>query len=109
MSVAALILGTTTVLFTPLALKDILPFFAVMASWGHMSVATRLAEAQAAGNPTPVDCVAMLRIYLWVKEALWAATFLTSKLYAPLVGSLLFSLYPVWRGVWRTHKRRAAS
>lgn len=102
-AVAALLLSLTTALFTPNRLTDWVAVLAVLASFGHMSVASRLEEAQGKKEVALVSCVLWLRRYLWAKEGLWIFTFLLSHLYPPLVGSVLFVFYPVWR---RYHRGR---
>ncbi len=67
-----------------------------------MSVASRLEEAQP--REATVQCVAWLRRYLFTKELLWVSTFLLSGLYPPIVGCVLFFLYPFWRRYWRKHR-----
>lgn len=101
-AVVCLILLTSTILLTPGRITDWLAMVAVMASWGHMSVASRLEEAQQSQQVSQINCAAWLQRYLLAKESLWTLTFILSGIYPPLVGSALFFLYPFWRRWWRS-------
>jgi hypothetical protein len=73
---------------------------AVFASFGHMSVAARLEEAQDRSDVKTVECYRKLTRYLVAKEALWLAAFTLLRAWTALAGIPLFLLYPAWRRVY---------
>jgi hypothetical protein len=85
---------------------------AVLLSFGHASVADRLAEAERerrayvrfADGDTDKHAVACHRWatrYLVGKEALWVVYFVLHRSWAALAGCALFLAYPVWRRWYR--------
>ena len=79
------------------AVAQVLGSAAVFATFGHMSVASRLEEAQERTSTKTVECYRKLTRYLVVKEALWLVTFVLLGAWTPLAGIPLFILYPAWR------------
>jgi hypothetical protein len=74
---------------------------AVLATFGHASVAERLRERDALRVQPEVDCVRWTWRYFIVKEILWAAFFVATGAYVALVGVGVFLAYPAWRTWWR--------
>lgn len=74
---------------------------AVLASFGHASVAERLRERDAQRVKPEVECVQWTWRYFTAKEALWASYFIATGAYVALVGVAVFLAFPVWRGWWR--------
>jgi hypothetical protein len=76
---------------------------AVLCSFGHASVADRLAEKQALKKDMEVSCYKKLFWFYFAKEILWLSYFLLHKTYAAIIGVVIFLLYPIWRKVWRKY------
>lgn len=85
---------------------------AVLLSFGHVSVADRLAEAErerrsyvkfADGDDDAhaVACHRWATRYLVGKEALWLVYFVAHRSWSALAGVALFLAYPLWRRWWR--------
>lgn len=84
---------------------------AVLLSFGHASVADRLAEAererrayvQFSGDTDKhaVACHRWATRYLVGKEVLWLAYFVAHQSWSALAGVGLFLVYPLWRRWWR--------
>lgn len=104
--VVAGILALTTWLLTPGTLGDWLATLGVQLTFHYVSVASRLSEAHALHPVGEVHCRQWLLRYLIAKETVWAAAFLYAHLYPPLVGTVLFLLYPWWRRYWRRRHPR---
>lgn len=77
---------------------------AVLATFGHASVAERLREREAARPVVSVDCHRWLGRYYVAKELLWVAFFVATEAYAALVGCAVFLAYPAWRRWWRRRR-----
>lgn len=86
---------------------------AVLLSFGHASVADRLAEAERERrayvrfvdgdlDKHAVACHRWAARYLVGKEALWLAYFVLHHSWSALAGCGLFLAYPLWRRWWRT-------
>jgi len=91
---------------------------AVLLSFGHASVADRLAERQrqlhfsARTDGELVHCYRWLARYLLAKETLWVVYFLATRSYPALVGCGVFLMLPIWRRLyrrWRSLGRGAAT
>jgi hypothetical protein len=84
---------------------------AVLLSFGHASVADRLAEAERERrayvkldgdtDKHAVECHRWATRYLVGKEALWLVYFVALGAWSALAGVALFLAYPVWRRWWR--------
>lgn len=85
---------------------------AVLLSFGHASVADRLAEAERERrayvalpdgdtDKHAVACHRWATRYLVGKEMLWFAYFVLHHSWSALAGCGLFLAYPVWRRWWR--------
>ena len=102
-SFAALYLGLVTVFSTDFSnrsaiIGQALSAAAVFVSFQHMSVASRLEEAEARRTDTKaVECYRKLTRFLVLKEVLWVAAFVSLDAWTALAGVPLFLLYPVWR------------
>lgn len=76
---------------------------AVVLTFGHMTVSSRLEEAQERLQTKSVDCYALLTRYLVAKEVVWVLAFIALEAWVALAGVPLFILYPVWRRWYRAH------
>lgn len=76
---------------------QVISAMAVFMSFQHMSVASRLEEAQERAGGKGVACYRKLTRYLVTKEILWVAAFIALGAWTALAGVPLFLLYPVWR------------
>lgn len=79
---------------------------AVLATFGHIQVASRLHEqaldfARSEGTTSFVDCSYMFNRYLVAKELLWVSYFILHESWSALVGCGLFLAYPIWRRIRR--------
>lgn len=74
---------------------------AVLASFGHASVAERMREREAARDRPEVQCFRWSWRYFVAKEVLWVAYFASTGAHAALAGCGVFLLYPAWRAWWR--------
>jgi len=77
---------------------------AVLATFAHAQVGTRLAERQAERTTPDVPCYRWLLFYWCLKEGFWFAYFVLHHSYAALVGVIVFLLYPIWRRWYRKFK-----
>jgi len=75
---------------------------AVFASFGHMSVASRLEEAQERSDVKTVECYRKLTRL--AKEVPWLATFTLLGAWTALAGIPIFLLYPAWRRFYLRHR-----
>lgn len=77
----------------------------VLCTFGHASVANRMAEQIAHYEKTTgivvVSCYKWEKYYFYMKEILWFSYFLKLGAYSALVGVIVFLLYPFWRRLWR--------
>ncbi len=80
---------------------QVLSTVAVLLSFGHMTVSSRLEEAQDRSDVKTVDCYKKLTAYLVSKEVAWVAAFIFLEAWTALAGVPLFLLYPVWRRWYR--------
>lgn len=77
---------------------------AVVLTFGHAQVASRLAEREASRPRPDVACHAWNTRYLVGKELLWLLYFVLHHSWSALAGVGLFLAYPLWRRWWRkTH------
>jgi hypothetical protein len=75
---------------------------AVLLSFAHAQVASRLDEAEERRVERAVHCRAWLVRYLVAKEAAWVAVFGLTGAWPAVAGCALFLLYPLWRRWWRS-------
>lgn len=80
---------------------EALAALAVLATFGHASVAERMRERQAAQTTPDVSCHRWTWGYFLAKEALWVAYFIVTGAFAALAGCAVFLVYPAWRSWWR--------
>jgi hypothetical protein len=78
-------------------------WLAVLATFGHASIADRMAEKQAALATPTVECYRWSLGYYITKEACWFVYFIAFHSYAALCGCVVFLLYPIWRKFYRRH------
>lgn len=107
MAFVAIILATTVILSGGGYIEWI-GALAVLLTFGHASVAERLAEVQAAKSKDEVEvwCFYKLKRYYYAKEILWLAYFILLNAWSALVGVFIFLLYGPWRKLWRKHNPR---
>lgn len=74
---------------------------AVLFTFGHASIAERMAETQAGMTTQDVHCHAWSRRYFFTKEILWLVYFTALGAYSALVGVGVFLQYPFWRKAYR--------
>lgn len=77
---------------------------AVWLTFGHVSIADRLAERQTLKEQPDVECHRWLVRHLVAKEILWCVYFVMLESYTALFGVALFLLHPVWRRWYRKRK-----
>lgn len=99
MAVVAVVLST--VAFVRGDWREWIAAAAVLATFGHASVAERMREREEARDQVEVDCVKWTWGYFLVKEVLWAAFFVLTGAYAALAGVGVFLAFPFWRKWWR--------
>ena len=98
---ACVVVVTTNWQDARLAAGQVISAFAVMGTFGHMSVGSRLEEAQDRSDTKTVDCYRKLTYYLVAKESLWLVAFLLLHAWTAIAGIPLFLLYPAWRRLYR--------
>lgn len=76
---------------------------AVLLTFGHASVADRLAEREELRCTPEVECFRKMWYYFVGKEMLWLLYFFMIHAYSALVGVFVFLAYPVWRRLYRRH------
>lgn len=74
---------------------------AVWLTFGHVSIASRMAERQAIKEKPDVDCYRWLVWHLVAKEILWCIYFVLLESYTALFGVALFLFHPLWRRWYR--------
>lgn len=80
---------------------------AVLCSFGHVNVTSRMAEHIAYYEKTTgvavVSCYRWERYYFLLKEIFWLIYFIKLGAYSALVAVVIFLLYPLWRKLWRKY------
>ena len=74
---------------------------AVLASFGHASISSRLAESEAVRAKPSVPCYRKAVLYFIAKEAFWTAYFIEKRAWSALVGCAVFLAHPLWRAARR--------
>ena len=92
-----LILFIVNLLTKTLFSIEILAALAVLLSFGHTQISSRLAEKESLKNNPDIHCYKKLYYYFIGKEMLWLIYFFANKSYSALVGVFIFLIYPVWR------------
>ncbi len=93
----------SVLIFTGAPWIEFLGTLAVLASFAHGQVSSRLAEKEAA-NPFPVVlCHKWSERYFVAKEILWVSYFCYKGAWSALVGCAMFMLYPLWRAWYRSN------
>lgn len=77
---------------------------AVLLTFGHTSIAARLAEQEELRQVPQVECYRKMWYYFAGKETLWFLYFFLNHSYSALVGVCVFLAYPIWRRWWRKIK-----
>lgn len=98
------VLVFSTILLTDAQWYDWVGVGAVFLASRHMSVADRLREKEesiAGTHGNDVECVRWLNRYWAAKEVLFLVYFFSVGATAAVVGSVVFFLYPFWRGYYR--------
>ena len=99
-----LIVIIITGLFSKIDVKWLLTSVALLFTFCHMQISSRLAEAKIDGRE--VYCYRLQTFYLIAKEISWVSLFIISELYLAIVGPIIFLLYPAWRGFYVSRKRK---
>jgi len=74
---------------------------AVLASFGHASISSRLTEREETRERPEVECYRWAARHWIAKEFLWACYFVAHHSYAALVGCAVFAVHPLWRRWYR--------
>jgi len=81
--------------------------FAVLLTFGHLSVADRLREQEERREknkePVSVSCYKKLDHYYFSKEALWFVYFSLLGAWSAVAGIVIFLIYKPWRKLWRKY------
>jgi hypothetical protein len=86
---------------------EMLAAIAVLLTFGHVSIADRLAEQEELRAVPVVDYYKKLWYYFVGKEFFWFLYFFLNHSYSALVGVFLFLAYPVWRKIYRKKIQKA--
>ena len=100
-----LVVGTVLVSTTLLFSNDVINWIttiAIIFTFMHAQIGDRLQERQKVLDKPSVACYWKLNWYFGIKELLWITAFIMMGNYAAIVGSLMFSIYPLWRNYYRT-------
>lgn len=81
---------------------DWLSVLAVLYTFQHCQVTSRMAEAQAKMGAPSVECHRRATLYWVAKEFLWIAYFVIQRSWAAVAGAVVFAAYPAWRRYWRS-------
>jgi hypothetical protein len=81
---------------------ELLSSFAVIFSFGHAQIASRLAEQESLKSIPNIKCYYKLIYFFIAKEILWFIYFLFNHCYSALIGVIIFLIYPFWRKMWLT-------
>lgn len=103
MFVVAGILFGALLVFQRLTPKEVIGAVAVLLTFGHAQIGTRLAEAEGARSAPQVACHHKLAWYFSGREICWAVYFVWGHAYSAIVGVGVFLLYPLWRRIYRRH------
>lgn len=82
------------------AAAQVITSVAVFLTFCHMSVGSRLEEAQDRTDQKTVECYRKLTYYLVAKESLWLVAFLLLQAWTAIAGIPLFLFYPAWRRLY---------
>ena len=102
MMVVTIILLLVNLLFNRLFSIEILSALAVILTFGHAQISTRLSEQQSLVEQPSVECHRKLILYYIGKEVCWFWYFLISGSYSALVGVVVFLMYPLWRKYYKS-------
>lgn len=90
--------------FTHFKLNEIICSLAVLLTFCHAQIADRLQEQQEILTHKVVECYWKLKYYFIAKECLWIAFFILTHSYSAISGAILFSLYPIYRKIYRKYR-----
>ena len=79
---------------------------AVLGSFLHAKVGYRMAEALAEQATPPAACQEWSGTYWVAKELLWLVVFVLSGAYPAIAGAVIFILYPAWRKIHVSERRK---
>ena len=82
------------------ASAQVITSVAVFFTFCHMSVGSRLEEAQDRTDQKTVECYRKLTYYLVTKESFWLVSFLLLQAWTAIAGIPLFLFYPAWRRLY---------
>ena len=78
----------------------------VMATFGHVQIATRYEERDRSRPAPLVECGWKMKWYWVAKESFWVCYFIARESWAGLIGCAMLLAYPAWR-TW--HRRARAT
>lgn len=102
MAVVAAILILVNVLTHKLFSLELISALAVLLTFGHAQISSRLSEQQSLEEQPTVECYRKLLFYYLGKEVCWFWYFLISESYSALVGVIVFLFYPLWRKYYKS-------
>lgn len=77
---------------------------AIIFTFQHAQIGDRLQERQGIMDKPTVECYWKLNYLFGIKEVLWIIAFVLMHNWAAIIGSVMFTLYPIWRKVYRKYK-----
>lgn len=98
-AVVAACLGAV-LLYHGFSWTELIGSLAVLLTFTHAQIATRLAEAQAHLPKPAVECWRWAERYFIGKEVLWFVYFSAVGAWSALVGVCVFLIYPWWRKLY---------
>jgi hypothetical protein len=101
MAVVAAILLIVNIFTSRLFTIEIISAVAVLLTFCHAQISSRLTEQQSLIDKPTVDCYRKLFYYHIGKEICWLLYFLLNHSYSALVGVFVFLLYPLWRKYYK--------
>ena len=99
-----LVVGAVLVITTGLFSNDKVNWIttlAIILTFQHAQIGDRLQERQKILDKPTVECFWLLNWLFAGKEVLWITAFVIMGNYAAIIGSIMFSLYPIWRKYYR--------
>lgn len=87
------------------AAREALGSLAVIITFAHLQVTTRLAEKDTDRATPEVECSRWAQRYVIAKEVCWFWYFALLGAWPALVAVVLFLAYPVWRRVYRSRSK----
>ncbi len=101
LAVISLVLCATTFILSN-NLVNWITTAAIILTFQHAQIGDRLQERQKVLDKPTVECFWKLNWLFGGKEVLWITAFVLMGNYAAIIGSVMFSLYPIWRKYYRS-------